>query len=519
MRNLFLAILVAISLFSNHLFSQELDSLLTNDYPFLDTLVSNQQEINQLREYHILEHDSLVFKIVDFTPSVLVDSLWMNELTNLDLFYKFKPQLLSVATSDTILKKIDSELLKSRLEALNEKTPFEISYHPSVERIINFYLHRDPEQTQRLLNLGQFYFPLFEEVLDKYDIPLEMKYLAVVESALNPRAKSPVGATGIWQFMYGTGKMFDLEVSSYVDERMDPIKSTEAAAQYLTKLHETFNDWDLALAAYNSGPGNVNKAVRRSGGRTNYWEIRAFLPRETASYVPSFHAVMYLYEYAEAHGFNYEKSDYSIFETDTIHIKSTLSLEQVAEITKLDKEIVEFLNPSYKIGLIPNDTKRNYYLRLPHQEAGIFTANEDEIYAFTSLQFEASKKALPKYVKTSDVITYRVRSGDFLGRIAQRHGVRVSDIKRWNNLKSDNLKIGQRLRIHPKNMSNVTQVEAEQKTPTKERSEEEMEIYVVQEGDSLWSISQQFPEVSIEMIKKQNNLRSIRLQPGMELRI
>ncbi len=517
-RQFFYSLSLIFSLTSS-VIAQETDSLQTKEMVVLDSLIQDEKSIVQEQIFHELEHDSIVLKILDFEPSKVVDSLWLGELTQFELLQRFKPQLLLTEPIDSIYTKVSTEELKLRLDALNERTPFDIAYHPSLERIINFYLHRDPETTQRLLNLGQFYFPMFEEVFDAYDIPLEMKYLAVVESALNPKAKSPVGATGIWQFMYGTGKMFDLEVSSYVDERMDPIKSTDAAAKYLSKLYDVFNDWDLALAAYNSGPGNVNKAIRRSGGKTNYWEIRPFLPRETAGYVPSFHAVMYLYEYAEAHGFSYDKSEYSIFTTDTVHVKSTIKLSQVAAVTKLDEEIVEFLNPSYKLGIIPDDPKRNYYLRLPQQEAGVFAANEAEIYAFTTLQIAAEKQPLPQYVKTSDVITYRVRSGDFLGKIANSYGVRVSDIKRWNNLKSDKLSIGQRLKIHPKNLSAATQVVVQEPKKKNNRSEEDMQTYVVEEGDSLWSISRKFPEITIEDIKQQNNLRSIRLQPGMELKI
>lgn len=503
----------------NLVVAQETDTLQVKEVVVLDSLVQDKKSLVHQPLFHELEHDSIVFKILDFEPSIVVDSLWLVELTQFELLQRFKPQLLQTKVLDSIYTKVSTEELKLRLDALNERTPFDIAYHPSLERIINYYLHRDPETTQRLLNLGQFYFPIFEEVFDAYDIPLEMKYLAVVESALNPRAKSPVGATGIWQFMFATGKMFDLEVSSYVDERMDPIKSTDAAAKYLSKLYGVFNDWDLALAAYNSGPGNVNKAIRRSGGKTNYWEIRPFLPRETAGYVPSFHAVMYLYEYAEAHGFSYDKSEYNIFITDTVHIKSTIKLSQVAAITKLEEDVVEFLNPSYKLGIVPDDPKRNYYLRLPNKEAGIFAANEDEIYAFTNLQMASEKQPLPQYIKTSDVITYRVRSGDFLGKIANSYGVRVSDVKRWNNLKSDKLSVGKRLKIHPKNISAATQISKPEPKKKVARNEEAMQTYVVQEGDSLWSISRQFPEISIEDIKNQNNLRTIRLQPGMELKI
>ena len=183
---------------------------------------------------------------------------------------------------------LPTDTLKARFKKLDARTPFNIEYNPALESVIKSYLKNRRKTIQRLIGLSHFYFPMFEEALDNYDIPLEVKYLAIVESALNPRARSRVGATGLWQFMFTTGKMYGFNVSSYVDERRDPIKSTDAAAQYLAKLYEIFGDWDLALAAYNSGPGNVNKAIRRSGGYQNYWNIRQNLPRETAGYVPSF---------------------------------------------------------------------------------------------------------------------------------------------------------------------------------------------------------------------------------------
>ena len=206
---------------------------------------------------------------------------------------------------------------------------------------------------------------MFEQELDNQNVPLELKYLAIVESALNPRARSRVGATGLWQFMYGTGKMYDLDVSSYVDERSDPINSTKAASLYLKKLHGIFNDWDLALAAYNSGPGNVNKAIRRSGGYKNYWNIRRNLPRETAGYVPAFLATMYIFEYAEEHGFTRQVTDRPYFETDTVHVKSTITFNQISELVDVSEEELMFLNPAYKLKVIPYVKDKNYALRLP----------------------------------------------------------------------------------------------------------------------------------------------------------
>ena len=273
-----------------------------------------------------------------------------------------------------------------------------------------------------------------------------------MESALVPTAKSRVGATGLWQFMFATGKMFGLDVNSYVDDRSDPIKATEAACKYLKSLNKSFNDWDLALAAYNSGPGNVSKAIRRSGGYTNYWNIRNNLPRETAGYLPAFLATMYIFEYAEEHGFKSNGPILPYVATDTIHVKKMISLKQVADVANIDLKVLEFLNPSYKLGVIPVVKDEIYMLRLPVDAMGKFVTNEEAIYAYAKAEFDKREKPLDKVFTQSDRIRYRVKSGDYLGRIAKRYGVGVSQIKRWNGLKSTKLRIGQRLIIYPKRM-------------------------------------------------------------------
>lgn len=463
--------------------------------------------------------DTLKWYFEDYKKSIVIDSSWVNLLTNQSL-YKIQQALYeSEVYYSKVDKTLDTETLKHRLEILNAKTPLDITYHPDLESVINYYLKSEKENTERLLSLSQYYFPMFESVLDKYDIPLEIKYLAIVESALNPKAKSWVGATGLWQFMYSTGKIYDLDVSSYVDERMDPIRSTEAAAKYLRHLYEIFDDWNLALAAYNSGPGNVNKAIRRSGGQKNYWAIRPFLPRETASYVPAFLAMNYLFEYAEDHQYQPNLPDVPFLATDTIQTKNLIKLEQVAKITKTDLEFLEFLNPSYKLGIIPFEKDKSYTIRLPYKAVGVFAANEDKIYNFAQQDIAKSKEELPKYYKTSDKIKYRVKSGDVLGKIAERYGVRVSELRRWNGKRSNRINIGDKLTIYPRK-ANYTQSPTRKSTNNAAKSKEnKTNTYVVKPGDSLWSISRQFDDVTINDLKKINDLKSNKLKPGMTLKI
>ena len=420
-----------------------------------------------------------------------------------------------------VIENFSTEQLKERIAYLDSQTPFNFEYNPSLEKIIKHYLKNRQQTLANLMGRAKYYFPMFEEHLAKYDIPLELKYLAIVESALKANATSRVGAKGLWQFMYGTGREYDLKVSSYVDERCDPIKATEAACQYLTKLHGIFNDWDLALAAYNSGPGNVNKAIRRSGGQKNYWNIRHYLPRETAGYLPAFYATYYIFEYAEEHQLYAKNEVLHTFETDTIVVKRQISFDQISNVLGTDMELLTFLNPQYKLKIIPVIKDRNYYLTLPKFSSGNFVSNEAQIYAYAEEEDAKREKPLPKYFEANDRIRYRVKSGDYLGKIANRYGVSVSSIKRWNGLKSNNLRVGQRLTIYPKRPGAVAAAPTKTKTPVKKEAPKgKYATYVVKKGDSLWLISQKYPQVSVAQLKEWNNIWSTKsLKPGTKLKI
>ncbi len=435
-----------------------------------------------------------------------LDDALLQELYNNDMYDYMYKSVASMDLSATVGQVVPTDTLKARLQKINESTPFQIDYNPVLEKLINKKLSYQRVYLERLMTLSDYYFPLFEETLDKYDIPLEMKYLAVVESALDPRAKSPVGATGLWQFMFATGRNYNLEVNSYVDERMDPIKSTEAACKFLKSLYNIYGDWDLALAAYNSGPGNVNKAIRRSGGYRNYWNLRPYLPRETAGYVPAFQAMVYLYTYASEHGFQPRQTPHKTIATDTIHVKQMIALDHVAQFVDEDIEVVEFHNPSYKLDIIPVLKGRDYYLRLPLRAVSKFVSNEDAVYAFAKAEFDKREKPLPELLKAESRVVYRVKSGDYLGKIANKYGVRVSQIKRWNSLRSNNLKIGQRLYIHPRRPVANTAVRS---TPSS---------YTVKSGDSLWKIANTYG-TSIAAIRKLNPGKTEDLQPGTTLKL
>lgn len=459
--------------------------------------------------------DTVMFDLKDVEVASSIDSMWMKELYNKELFEEFYGSVIQMNFEPVEYEELPTEVLKERLAELNARTPFNVEYNSSLENVIKGYLKNRRKSLSRLMALSEYYFPMFEEELDRHDLPLEMKYLAVVESALNPRATSRVGAKGLWQFMFTTGRLFDLGVSSYVDERADPIMATEAATKYLKSLHKSLGDWDLALAAYNSGPGNVSKAIRRSGGKTNYWNIRHHLPRETAGYVPAFLATMYIFEYAEEHGFKRNGPPVPYIATDTIRVKKMITLKQVSEVTNIPLEEIQFLNPSYKIGVIPVVKGENYTLRLPVNSIGKFVSNEEAIYAYAQAEFNKREKPLPEFNQQNDRIRYRVKSGDYLGKIAERYGVSVRQIQRWNGMRSTKLRVGQRLTIYPRKFGS-TSSNSGAKTETTAKG---VKYYTVRNGDSLWSISQKFPGVTVENLKKWNDISGSKLKPGMKLKV
>ena len=465
--------------------------------------------------------ESSTYNLQDHALAAKFDSLWMKELVDAaPLFNEMYQEVLTEPdTTAAFVLDLPTDTLKMRLARMNERTPFKIEYNSSLESVIKSFLTRKRDLMERMLTISQFYFPLFEQELDNKNIPLEMKYLSIVESALNPKARSRVGATGLWQFMYGTGKEMKLNINSYVDERSDPIKSTAAASNYLNRLYRIYNDWDLALAAYNSGPGNVNKAIRRSGGQRNYWNIRRNLPRETAGYVPAFQATMYIFEYAEEHGLKTKRAERAYFETDTIHVKHMITFDQITELTGINKDELKILNPQYKLDVIPFVKGRSHALRLPVHQMGKFVANEEAIYAHVQKELKEKEGLIAKIEKAAEEnsIRYRVRDGDFLGKIAERYGVRVSQLKQWNGLRSNNLRIGQRLTIYPRKKPSSSVKPRE--TPSRTAVANNSKIHEVRSGDSLWTISRKYPGVTIENLRKWNGISGNNLKPGTKLKL
>lgn len=355
----------------------------------------------------------------------------------------------------------DKELI-DRLADMNSFIT--LPFNETVKNYILLYSEKMPTKMSQMLGLAQYYFPIFEETFHRYGLPEELKYMAVIESALNPVAVSRAGAKGMWQFMYTTGKSYGLTINSYVDERLDPVKSADAAARYLRDSYGVFGDWNLAISSYNCGAGNVSKAIRRSGSR-NFWDIYDFLPRETRGYVPAFVGAMYAFRYYKEHGL--EPAAIGMPEhVDTFHISNMLHFQQINEIVGVPVQTLRDLNPQYIHDIIPKSEKQPYILRLPFRYTASFIEHEDTVYKHRSKELFNPTTLENLTTASQERIVYRVKSGDYLGRIASRYHVSVNNIKKWNNLKNNNLRVGQKLIIYRK-VKKAVQPETETKQAEK----------------------------------------------------
>lgn len=329
----------------------------------------------------------------------------------------------------------------------------EMPYNDIVRKFIDTYTVRLRGQVAFMLSACNFYMPIFEEALDAYGLPLELKYLPIIESALNPSAVSRAGATGLWQFMHATGKVYGLENNSLVDERRDPIKATWAAARYLKDMYDIYHDWNLVIAAYNCGPGNINKAIRRAGGKTDYWEIYRYLPRETRGYVPAFIAANYVMTYYCKH--NICPMETNIPQaTDTVLVTRDLHFQQIADLCHVPMEEIKSLNPQYKRNIIPGLSKPRT-LRLPTEAISAFLDQQDTIYTHRASEFFKNRRTVASVNSSrasgstdGELTWYRIRQGDTLGGIARKFGVRISELRRWNGLRGNNIRAGRRLKIY-----------------------------------------------------------------------
>jgi len=426
-----------------------------------------------------------LFAIANQDSLLNVDKVGVDSVTEL-----FEQEDLKLEMS-SLLKQ--ENIIAWRLDQLDKNTPMDLVYNDKVQVFIDSYLGRNKALISRMKGLAPYYFPMFERELDQYNLPLEFKYLAIVESALNPKARSHSGASGLWQFMYLTGKQYGLVVTSYMDERQDPLKATKSACEYFVSLYDTFGDWNLVLAAYNGGPGYLQRKIL-SVGSSDFWELYPHLRKETRNYVPTFIAVNYAMQYANEHDIAIENPKINFNDIDTLILKKEVELKVLTELLCVNEQTINYLNPAYKKSIFP----KGAVLTFPSNTVHDFKLNEMTNYAFIAA---AENKTI---LIDEERIVYRVHNGDYLGRIAKAHNVHVFEIKEWNKLKSANLDVGDKLVIYVKKDDPLT---AEKKILGKKE-------YTIQKGDTLWDIAQKYNGLSVWKIKALNNMENDNLKPG-----
>lgn len=444
--------------------------------------------------------------------------------------------------NDTDIPWFSDSVYFDRISKMNVGSPFEYVYNGEVKKFIDLYAVKKRKLTARILGLSQIYFPLFEEQLDKFDMPLELKYLAVIESALNPVANSRAGAKGLWQFMYGTGKVYGLKVSSYVDDRFDPYKSTIAACEHLTDLYDIYGNWSLALAAYNSGAGNVNKAIRRAGGVKNFWMLQKFLPKETRSYVPAFIAASYVMTYSNEHKIFPVDPGILYYEVDTVTAINPLSFDQISEMLNIPMEEIRFLNPSFKHGFIPATPENPYKIRLRKKYIGNYINNEKALYAYRTRGGMAQDSLLKLvYNNYRETELYTVKSGETMSSVAKKFRMTVTELKQLNGFRTNTLKPKKKIMVYSKSAprpmtsayvpvplkkdttgrpgdSQARKIDTTNARVQEVADERPPAVHTVRSGESLGSIASRY-KCTVSDLMTWNSLKSSKIMVGQKLKI
>jgi len=434
---------------------------------------------------------SIIFILVPFFAVANQDSLLSVDKVGSNSISELSDK--SAISEEDSIQLSREDIIYWRLQQLDKNTPMDLVYNDKVQVFIDSYLGRNKALISRMKGLSPYYFPMFERELDLYDLPIEFKYLAIVESALNPKARSHSGASGLWQFMYLTGKQYGLEVTSYMDERQDPLKATKSACEYFVSLYDTFGDWNLVLAAYNGGPGYLQRKIA-SVGSSDFWELYPHLRKETRNYVPTFIAVNYAMQYAAEHDIPFVNPKINFEDIDTLILKKEVELKVLTELLCVNEQTINYLNPAYKKSIFP----KGAVLTFPSNAVHDFKLNETTNYTF--IDAVVNKEILID----EERIVYRVDKGDYLGRIAKAHNVHVFEIKEWNKLRSTKLDIGDKLIIYVKN----------EKLLTDQKKILGNNEYTIQKGDTLWDIAQKHNGLSVWKIKALNNMENDNLKPG-----
>ncbi|MDO5442122.1 MAG: LysM peptidoglycan-binding domain-containing protein [Bacteroidia bacterium] len=495
----------------------------------VDSLMLVLQDFQELRAFK----DSVVtMSVEDFVETepqkISYTPAETDSLLNLWYVHKQLESLMEVPEYDmdsvVFSSDVPDSVLMKRLENMNSF--ISLPFNETVKNYIVLYSEKMPTKMGHIMGLSSYYMPIFEETFNRYGLPEELKVMAVIESALNPTATSRAGAKGIWQFMHNTGKNYGLKINSFVDERMDVLKSVDAAARYLRDSYKIFGDWCLAIASYNCGPGNVNKAIKRVGGKQDFWSVYPYLPRETRGYLPAFVGALYAMTYYKEYGIVPDPVQMPAH-TDTFEIHRNLHFDQISEVIGIPMEELKNLNPQYTHDIIPGN-EGTYILTLPYTYTNLFIASEDSIYTHNANQLLTDSVVKDISESTSqERVAYKVKSGDYLGRIASRYGVTVKQIQQWNGLKGTNLRIGQTLYIYKngakapassKASSTARTTSSSKETSSTGTSSSSYTTYTVKSGDTLYDIAKKFSGVSANDIMKANGISSS-IKPGMKLKI
>ncbi|HZL08609.1 MAG TPA: transglycosylase SLT domain-containing protein [Prolixibacteraceae bacterium] len=555
----FLLAIAVTNTFASELKKNKLRQACTINVASLDTL-------NGYEKYYYIPDENLNKYFTDKLDSML-QSWYIQNAFLLDS--------TELAEADTLKQSLPDSVYIQRLQSM--QSAVSLSYNNTVKNFITMYTLRRPKQVSVMLGLGNYYFPIFEEALAKYGLPMELKYLPIIESALNPGANSSASAVGLWQFMYSTGKMYKLEVSSFVDERRDPIKATDAAVRYLRDLYNIYHDWHLVIAAYNCGPGNVNKAIKRSGDVKDYWKIYYHLPKETRGYVPAFIAANYVMNFYQSHNIFPKSPDFPII-TDTLMVNEYLHFDQISEVLGVPVEEIRSLNPQYIRDIIPASKDKPYGLVLPQEQIMAYLDNESRIHNHRREEFFPNNEIVnpqnsyarqnSSNIKGRDKVIYTVKSGDNLGVISSWFKVRMNDLRYWNKIHHNFIKAGQKLYVYvpegygefyskiskmsftekqkslskkptinsAQNLANTAKTKQTAKAlakvtdsgnkssssvKTKEQSSgNEYVYYKVRKGDNFWTIAKKFPGISNHDIMRLNNIKEANsLKIGQVLKI
>ena len=483
--------------------------------PDADTLELDDQRIHDLNSGKAVVEESTVMEMLD-----MVSSIGMTKDVYLDIDkkawnkYGFKADDVPV---------YDDSVYMQRIQNLANETTIPLTFNSHVKSFIELYANRSRQQSSRMLGLSYVYFPMFEEYLAKYNLPLELKYLAMVESALNPTAGSKAGAKGLWQFMRGTGSEYGLKVTTLVDDRYYPEKETDAACRYLKSLYSRYDDWFLVLAAYNSGPGTVNRAIIRAGGVKNYWAIWPYLPAETRGYVPAFIAVTYVMNYAPEHNLYPMNPGLLMHGTDTVQVRDRVAFDQINECIGVPMVDLEFFNPQFTKRVVPGSKEKPYALRMPTKYTLRFVQLEDSIYNYVSKSEKAREIIEEKVEEVSDSFVHVVKKGESLGSIARKYHVTVAKIKKWNHLKRETIHTGQRLTIYRSGspmaqVGNNKTTKSSVKNNNKATKTSSVKTHTVKKGETLSSIARKYG-CTVNDLKKWNNLKSNNVKVGQKLKI